>query len=289
MEAAIGIALFIASLILVVGLIWLSEQTVGWRNYELIVGFKTAQGLKRGDAVTLVGIKIGRVDRISYRNERAEAHIFLQTDQKLPRDSKFILGSGGILGGKLINIVPGNGDDYLVDGDVVEGEILGGLEDLGPVVASLEGRLRASADSLLGTDNLVRIQAMVRHLQATTSALENILAQNQENIELTMANLKVSSDYLRTLINHNSSNIDSTFANLTAASVRLEATTRDLATTSTSLKAMSQAIEKRQGTLGALIYERSLYDSLAVVTHNLNTLIEDIKKHPQKYVRVSVF
>jgi phospholipid/cholesterol/gamma-HCH transport system substrate-binding protein len=67
------------------------------------------------------------------------------------------------------------------------------------------------------------------------------------------------------------------------------ATSRDLAATSTSLKTMSKAIEERQGTLGALIYERELYDNLTKATENLNALIEDIKKHPQKYVKVSVF
>jgi phospholipid/cholesterol/gamma-HCH transport system substrate-binding protein len=290
MEAAIGIVLFIASLILVVGLVWLSEQTVGWRNYELIVAFETAQGLKRGDAVNLVGIKIGRVERIVFQNDRAEAHIFLNDDHKLPRDSKFFLESGGLISGKIINVVPGETpDDYLVEGDVIEGEVVGGLESLGPVVSTLEGRLRTSVDTLLSTDNLTRIQATVRHLQATSYVLEQILAQNQKNIDLTMANLQAGSEHLRILFNHNSSHIDSALTNLASTSARLDAASRELATTTTRLNGVSKAIEDRQGTLGALIYERGLYDSLTTVTQNLNMLIEDIKKHPQKYVRVSVF
>ncbi|MDZ7290736.1 MAG: MlaD family protein [candidate division KSB1 bacterium] len=289
MEAAIGIALFVATLILIVGLIWLSEQTVGWRNYELTIAFRSAEGLKRGDAVNLVGIKIGRVDRLDFRNARAEAHVFLGTDYKLPRNSQFFLESGGLITGKVINIVPGNSNDYLVDGDVVEGEVVGGLEDLGPVVSSLETRVRATVDTLLGTENINRIQAMVRHLQATTSTLEAILAQNRQNIELTMANLQSGSDHLRSLLNHNSSRIDSALANLATTSAQLDAVSRDLATTTTTLKGMSRAIEERQGTLGALIYERDLYNNLTSAAQNLNTLIEDIKKHPQKYVKVSVF
>jgi phospholipid/cholesterol/gamma-HCH transport system substrate-binding protein len=289
MEAAIGIVLFIASLTLVIGLVWLSEQTVGWRNYELIVAFETAQGLKRGDAVNLVGIKIGRVDRIDFRNGRAEAHIFLNTDYKLPRDSQFFLESGGLISGKIINVVPGNAPDYLVEGDVVDGEVVGGLESLGPVVSTLEGRLRASVDTLLSADNLTRIQATVRHLQATTYVLEKILAQNQRNIDLTMANLQAGSEHLRTLVNHNSSHVDSALANLANTSARLDAASRDLAAATTRLNSVSKAIEDKQGTLGALIYERELHDNLAAATQNLNALLEDIKKHPQKYVKVSVF
>lgn len=289
MEAAIGVALFIASLILVVGLIWLSEQTVGWRNYELKVRFKSAQGLKRGDAVNLVGIKIGRVDQLRFEGGQAVAYIYLQDDQKLPRDSKFLLGSGGLITGKIINIVPGNSGDYLVDGDVVDGELTGGLDDLAPAITSLEARVHTSMDTLLSDANVDRMQAMVRHLRASTAMLEAILAQNQQNIALTMANLQTGSEHLKRMFNDNSSQVDSAIANLTTATTRLEAASRDLAATATSLKTSSKALEDRQGTLGALLYERELYNNLNAATQNLNNLIEDIKKHPQKYVKVSLF
>jgi phospholipid/cholesterol/gamma-HCH transport system substrate-binding protein len=289
MEAAIGIALFIASLILVVGIVWLSEQTVGWRNYLLRVGFKTAQGLKRGDAVNVAGVKIGRVDGVKFEGGRAVAYIFLQEDQKLPRDSKFILGSGGLITGKIISIIPGEDNDYFVDNDYVDGEIAGGLEDLAPAITGLEARVHTSMDTLLSDANVDRMQAVLRHVKATTAMLEAILAQNQQNVALTMANLRLGSEHLKKIFNDNSSQIDSTVANLTAATARLETASRDLAATTTSLKSASKALEDRQGTLGALLYERSLHDSLAAATQNLNALIEDIKKHPQKYVKVSVF
>jgi phospholipid/cholesterol/gamma-HCH transport system substrate-binding protein len=289
MEAAIGVVLFFASLVLVVGLVWLSEQTVGWRNYELKIRFKNSQGLKRGDAVNLVGIKIGRVEGLRFEDNQAVAYIFLQDDQKLPRDSKFYLGSGGLITGKVINIVPGNSGDYFVDGDVVNGEITAGLEELTPALAQLEARIHTSVDTLLSDENVNRMQAMLRNLRASSVLLEAMLAQNQQNLALTMANLRVGSEHLKKLFNDNSGQIDSTVANLTAATARLETASRDLVATTTSLKSASKALDDRQGTLGALLYERELYNNLTSATLNLNALIEDIQKHPQKYVKVSLF
>ncbi len=290
MEAAIGIVFFIASLILVIGLIWLSEKTVGWRNYELKVLFTTVQGLKRGDPVYLVGVKIGRVERPPvYRGGFAEVSIFLLDEQRVPRGSRFLLGSGGLISGKVINIVPSDSSDYYVDGDVVYGELVGGLEDLTPAIAGLEKRIHTAVDTLLSDQNVDRMQATLRHVRGTTAILEAILAQNQKNIDLTMANLRGSSEHLNKMFNHNSSQVDSTVANLAAATARLEAASNDLATTAATLKKTSQALESREGTLGALVYERSLHDSLATTMRNLNVLIEDIKKHPQKYVKVTVF
>jgi len=290
MEAAIGIVFFIASLVLIIGLIWLSEKTVGWRNYELIVRYKTVQGLKRGDAVYLVGVKIGRVEKPpEFRDGMAEVSIFLAEEQRVPRGSKFLLGSGGLITGKVINIVPSDSADYYVDGETVYGELVSGLEDLTPAIAGLEKRLHTSIDTLLGDANVDRMQAVLRHVRATTALLEAILAQNQQNINLTMANLHAGSEQMKKMFNNNSSQVDSAVANFTAATARLEAASDDLAATATSLKKTTQALESRQGTLGALIYERSLHDSLTAATQNLNSLIEDIKKHPQKYVNVKVF
>jgi len=290
MEAAIGIVFFIASLILVIGLIWLSEKTVGWRNYELKVFFTTVQGLKRGDPVYLVGVKIGRVEKPPvYRNGFAEVSIFLLEEQRVPRGSRFLLGSGGLISGKVINIVPSDSSDYYVDGDVVYGELVGGLEDLTPAIAGLEKRIHTSIDTLFSDANVDRMQATLRHVRATTALLEAILAQNQQNLRLTMSNLQTGSEQMKKMFAQNSSQVDSAVANFTAATARLETASNDLATTATSLKKTTQALESREGTLGALVYERSLHDSLAATMRNLNALIDDIKKHPQKYVKVTMF
>jgi len=290
MEAAIGIVFFIASLVLVIGLIWLSEKTVGWRNYELKVLFTTVQGLKRGDSVYLVGVKIGRVEKPpTYRNGFAEVSIFLAEEQRVPRGSKFLLGSGGLITGKVINIVPSDSADYYVDGETVYGELVSGLEDLTPAIAGLEKRLHTSLDTLLSDANVDRMQAVLRNVRATTALLEAILAQNQQNIDLTMANLRAGSEQMKKMFTNNSSQVDSAVANLAAATARMETASDDLAATATSLKKTTQALESREGTLGALIYERSLHDSLTATMQNLNRLIEDVKKHPQKYVKVTVF
>ena len=289
MEVSIGIALFAASIILVIGLVWLSEQTGGWNNYQLTIALPRAEGLKRGDPLNVVGIKIGKVERIMFRNARAEVMVYLQTDKKLPRDSQFILDSSGLLGGKLINVLPGSSQDYLVDGETVEGQVAPGLLELGPAMANLEERLTAGAETLLSTENLDRLVRMVRDMQATTTQLQEIVSKNKTNIDATLANLKAGSGTLNALLSDHKGGIDTTINRLVLASRRFESISSDLAVTSTTLREVSKAIQERRGSIGALIYERELYDNLNLATKNLSELFDDIKKQPQKYVHVSVF
>jgi len=289
MEVSIGIALFIASIVLVVGLVWLSEQTVGWNNYELRIALPRAEGLKRGDPITVIGIKIGKVEEILFRNKRAEVKVYLQSDKKLARDSKFTLDSGGLLGGKLINITPGSSQDYLVDGELVEGDVAPGLMDLGPAVANLEDRLTAGAEALLSAENIDRMVLIVKDMQSTASHLQEIISKNKTNIDATLSNLKQGTGALNDVIHEHKGGIDTTMNNLVQASKRFDAISRELATTSTTLRDISLAIKEKRGSFGALVYERELYDNLTLTTKNLNDLIDDIKKQPQKYVHVSLF
>lgn len=289
MEISIGITLFIAAVILVAGLVWLSEQTVGWNHYELRIALERAEGLKRGDPLTVVGIKIGKVEKILFRGGRAEVMVYLQSDKKLPRDSRFVLDSSGLLGGKVINVEPGTSRDYLVDGEIVEGEVAPGLFELGPMVATLEDRLTAGAEALLSTENVNRMLLIVKDMQSATAHLQDIVAKNKVNIEATLANLKGGTENLNALVQEHRGGIDTTLVTLLAASRKFDAIAKELSTTSTTLSDISRAIQDRRGTVGAMIYERELYDNLTLATRNLNALLDDIKKQPHKYVHVSVF
>jgi phospholipid/cholesterol/gamma-HCH transport system substrate-binding protein len=55
------------------------------------------------------------------------------------------------------------------------------------------------------------------------------------------------------------------------------------------LKSAIGKISSTQGTLGALINDRQLYDRLNSAVLSAEILIDDIRTHPKRYVNVSVF
>jgi len=48
-------------------------------------------------------------------------------------------------------------------------------------------------------------------------------------------------------------------------------------------------VNNPNGTIGALLNERKLYDELRQTNRSLTTLLDDLKTHPKRYVNVSVF
>lgn len=83
--------------------------------------FLDAGGLQTGNSVRLGGVKIGEVDQIEFADDssiRVYAIIEKEHQQFIHADARMAIGSDGLLGDKVINILKGSSDSSLVkDGD----------------------------------------------------------------------------------------------------------------------------------------------------------------------------
>ena len=48
-------------------------------------------------------------------------------------------------------------------------------------------------------------------------------------------------------------------------------------------------INSPNGSIGALLYDRQLYNNLNNTAISLHTLMDDLRVHPKRYVNISVF
>ncbi len=91
------------------------------KGYTVTAKFLKVGGLNVGSDVRINGIKVGTVIGQSLDNEdyTAEVKMSLTSDIKLPTDSEVAIVSDGLIGDKFIKIQPGNGTEFLKDGDVM--------------------------------------------------------------------------------------------------------------------------------------------------------------------------
>lgn len=102
-------------------------------GYVLNASFQNIEGLSEGDDVKLSGIKIGYVNDLFLEKDSYFANVRLTIKKEivLPSDSRAIVASNGLLGGKYIKITPGAAEDNLKNNDRIkftQGAI--NLEDL---------------------------------------------------------------------------------------------------------------------------------------------------------------
>ncbi|MEQ1440210.1 outer membrane lipid asymmetry maintenance protein MlaD [Fontimonas sp. SYSU GA230001] len=101
-----------------------SPESVGnGQTYAVTAKFGNIGGLKPGSAVTLAGVKIGRVRSIGIDPQTFEAQVrldILSRYDRIPEDSSAKILTAGLLGEQYVGLEPGGLDEYLKDGSTLE-------------------------------------------------------------------------------------------------------------------------------------------------------------------------
>jgi phospholipid/cholesterol/gamma-HCH transport system substrate-binding protein len=114
-----ALVLITAICFLILGMKSINENQDG--AYKITLIFGSTAGLKNGDNVKISGITVGKIldldlDLESYN---AKVIISLNQDLKIPGDSSARITSSSLLGGNVIEIIPGSSEEYLKDNDVI--------------------------------------------------------------------------------------------------------------------------------------------------------------------------
>jgi phospholipid/cholesterol/gamma-HCH transport system substrate-binding protein len=123
----IGVGLFVALgfaalLMLAVEVSGLSSFG-GGPGYQVAARFENIGGLKVRAAVTMGGVRVGRVTGVDYDDNTYEAVVQLSIDdrfRKIPDDTSASILTSGLLGEQYVGLEPGGSLDYLGDGAEIQ-------------------------------------------------------------------------------------------------------------------------------------------------------------------------
>ena len=122
METTVGI-------FVVIGLLGVAYMTVklghvsllGEKTYPLYAPFTTVSGLRVGSPVDMLGIEVGRVERISMdqKNLKAIVEIRIQNGIQVYDDAIASIKTEGLIGDKYLSLDPGGGGTLLGPGGTI--------------------------------------------------------------------------------------------------------------------------------------------------------------------------
>jgi len=119
----------LVGIFVVFGLVCVGYMTVKlgkvdlWSNdsYFLTAKFTSVSGLRIGSPVNILGIEVGRVEKITMdqENQKAVVTIKVKKDIKIYDDAIAAIKTEGLIGDKYLNIDPGGGGEPLPSGGVI--------------------------------------------------------------------------------------------------------------------------------------------------------------------------
>jgi phospholipid/cholesterol/gamma-HCH transport system substrate-binding protein len=120
-EAGIGAIVLIVCAVFGV-FVYSSSQWQTPQGYEVIAKFDRIDGLMRGSDVRLSGVRVGNIKDIHLDPQTylAVVHISLAPHVQLPTDSSAEIVSDGLLGGKVMALVPGGDEKFIPPGGEIK-------------------------------------------------------------------------------------------------------------------------------------------------------------------------
>lgn len=298
-EAKIGIAVFAATIIFIGGVIYLRGIDFRTKQYSLKVLYRNVNGLQEGSLVKVAGLNIGSVESMHLSGRDIAVSLSLQEKVHLPRDSRAIIKSESIMGGKFIEITPGVGTATLQNGDSLAGMYEADLSELTATLAPISSNVLAILENVNNTlDARTRksIQNIVADINKSTAVLERLVRSHSKRLDNSIADFEKFSRNLSdfaanvdSLAVSQRTNIDSTMASVRKVARTLDLVSGDLASTTTSLEYVLRKMKSGEGTLGKLVHDEGLYNNLDSLSSNLNLLVRDMRQNPGRYVKLSLF
>ena len=268
-------------------------------------------GLIKSNPVSINGLRTGQVSDIYFEPDLSGlivVEFVITTDLPIPNNSIVSIYSSDLMGSKAIEIILGNSNEYIQDGDTLPSKLEASLKE---AVNQQIQPLKYKAEELIQSiDSVVIIiqsifnkkarEDLAQSIQSIRQTFKNIenasfdidnlvtsqknrLAEIFNNLELITGNLKNNNDNINNIINNFSTISDS------LAKAEIPRTFNNINSTINDLAKIADKINKGEGTLGLLVNDDKLYNELQKSAADLNKLLEDIQQNPKKYVRFSLF
>ncbi len=289
-EVKIGIYAVVILLCAWAGIRFLSGLDVFGRSRNYMAHYEQVSGLQDAAAVVINGVKVGQVTGVKVNLKKGGVDVCLSVDSDfdIPVDSKAMMFSAGLMGGKSIEIKMGEATTYLKSGDDIQtGVALDMFDTLANELGDIKVRVTTLLDNLnqtiAGVDSLVDDNS--RNLTATISNLNKVMA------ELKRSNIIGNIDGFCATLNQNGAKLDSiiTDINSVTSSLNEQNVSEKLVAAMNEVNTLLTKINSGNGTVGNLVTDEKLYKELAQASQNLSLLLADLKENPKRYINVTVF
>jgi phospholipid/cholesterol/gamma-HCH transport system substrate-binding protein len=301
-ELKVGIFAIIVILVLSYMTFKVGSLPLLWeKGYRLYVEFDDISGLDEKSRIRIAGVESGIVDRITLEEGKAKITLLLNPDVKVHKDAIAYLGMTGLLGDKYIALDTGTPDSPLLEsGDrIVRSMPAANIDRLANQLTHAAAYITAltkDISSILGDTEKKAIKESISNLKIFSSNLKEISTENRVPINTIIARLdeftailsrrgpevldnfdrmaKDISDKGPGLVDDLSTAARELKEVLVENRQALKEGVESFAEASESVSNIAMSVESGEGTVGKLVQDKQLYDSITKVSDELGKSLD---------------
>lgn len=308
-ETKIGLMAVIGIVLLIFGFNFLKGNSVFKKETKVYAIYNDVLGLTKSNPVVVNGMKIGKIADIDGGKDLKNilVTVTFTQDVNIPTNSLAVINPN-LLGSPSLEIQLGNATTYLHNGDTLittasSGALDEAMKVINPVLYEVRNAVKSldsvfqivtnvfdeqtkkNVKDIIANLNLVSQSFAVsaKSLESMVDAETSPLSQSLRNINSITANLNTNNEKIDSII----SNVQT--ASHKMAALQLEKMMDSLNVAINNFKDGADKLNSKDGSLGLLLNDKTLYHNLQSTANKVNILIDDIRVHPKRYVNISVF
>ncbi len=280
----------------------IGPQTGRSGSYHVHAYLDDATGLVPNSRVTMSGIAIGTVEKISLEGQNARIDIAIDKNVKLHKTAMAGIKSASLLGENIIFVTPGLGDPDKVDGDLIEtvpsARSFDSLKDQLGRIADLIEKVATQIAATLGSDEgRKQMQAILKNVSEATESINLMVKENRIAVRDTLANIdkitsqggpevqqilknvRVVTEDVRVLMaRQDATGVDGGVGELQSTIERVNRASKSLENTLEHADHISERIDKGEGTIGRLTKDDALINEVQGVAEGVNDYVDRLTR-----------
>ncbi|HET6349280.1 MAG TPA: MlaD family protein [Candidatus Krumholzibacteria bacterium] len=293
LETRVGLVVVLAVLAAVIGTMWFQKFQLAEKRYRFFVTFTDVGGLLAGDPIFVNGVEGGRVNDIALLDRKVVVEMGVRQGVSIPRDSRISLQAVGFMGERQVTIIRGSATNTIAPGDTVSGELLMGLGEVMGQTGDLMDDVKATVRNLRELTDAINKDGKLREgiadFAATGKDIRGMTEENRTRFNRSLENLDQSTTQLTQLLNKHYADLDTALTAVGEAGRQMQTTVDHLNEISDNLKEISGNLRAGKGTAGRLVTDDTLILRMESATASLDSLLKDMREHPNRYVKFSLF
>ncbi|MBT9537982.1 MAG: MCE family protein, partial [Nitrospirae bacterium] len=267
------------------------------KGYVVYAEFKNIGGLDEKTRIKVAGVDAGTIEKIELRNGRARLTLRIDRNVVLYSDASVGVKSTGLLGDKYLELKIGSQQPPLKDGDTIKNVVeIVDIDDLVRNLTDVSTNINNFASALnesIGTpEGKAALKESILNLRDITAGLKDTISVNDKKMRKALDNINNFIASIHDLVEKNKEPLTATIgnvkdfsdslkkdgpdlvANLGKASEELKAMIEEnrpsIKSATESIDTISKKIADGEGSIGKLVKDDRLYESLNKAAEGVN-------------------
>jgi len=284
-KVRLGLFVIISTILFVLTVYLIGQrQNMFEKTFTISAYFQNVNGLQKGNNVRYSGIHIGTVKAIEMIND-STIKIDMSIDEKIishiKKNAIATIGSDGLVGNMIVNIVPGQGMDAIIsDGDIIASYSKIGADDiLSTLSVSSENAAILTSDLIKITNAMIKGKGTLALLLNDT-IMSKELAQSVKNLKIASRDAAYTISEVHEIISSLKTNDDTVLGmllndtisgqNLKDIVKNLEATSMEMDSVVSNINTVINDFKSGEGAYNYIVKDTALVNSLESTLKNIN-------------------